>query len=132
MLKLRKEILLKGKLSFYTLVNADTGRSQILDYFKELKQQNREEFLKISRRIEYAVEQGTFPCKSEIFKKVEGTNDIYVIKSHQVRLYGFFHKGKGHFILVRGMTKKTAKADPTIIKITELIRDEFIKEQNEK
>jgi phage-related protein len=64
----------------------------------------------------------------ERFKKVEGTEELFEFKSHQVRILGFFLRG-GRFVLTHGLRKKQDKLPKSEIKVAEAIRAEHIKRE---
>jgi hypothetical protein len=59
----------------------------------------------------------------EHFKKIEGTEELWEFKSHQVRLIGFFLPG-GRFVLAHGLRKKQDRLAAKDIKLADEIRKE--------
>jgi phage-related protein len=97
-------------------------------YDHELSNQER---AKLKPPITRLADDGRVDNK-ERFKKVEGTEELFEFKSHQVRILGFFRPG-GRFVLTHGLRKKQDRLPKTEIKMAETIRAEHIKrEQNPK
>lgn len=59
----------------------------------------------------------------EHFKKIEGTEELFEFKSHQVRLIGFFLPG-GRFVLAHGIRKKQDRLSARDIRLADEIRKE--------
>lgn len=64
-------------------------------------------------------------ANEERFKKVDGTEELWEFKLHQVRIPGFFLPG-GRFVLTHGLRKKKDRLPKSEIKLAETIRKEHI------
>jgi hypothetical protein len=64
-------------------------------------------------------------ANEERFKKVEGTDELWEFKLHQVRIPGFYLPG-GRFVLTHGLRKKKDRLSMSEIKIAQAIRNEHI------
>lgn len=69
-----------------------------------------EKIIRFSRQF---IETGSFPSSDEKFKKIEGQDELYEIKGHQLRLIGGFFNG--HFYIVKCDIKKKFKLDSSTL-----------------
>jgi Phage derived protein Gp49-like (DUF891) len=60
----------------------------------------------------------------EHFKKVEGSEELWEFKSHQLRILGFYMPD-GRFALAYGLRKKQDRLRPADIQVADQIRKEF-------
>ncbi|MGC3974146.1 MAG: type II toxin-antitoxin system RelE/ParE family toxin [Nitrospira sp.] len=92
-----KQLLYSGlKLDIYVL--EEDGVSRVSDFIEELPSA---ELSKVSHLIDVLKDHGP-PCNDQKFRN-EG-NNIYALKTTNVRIYGFFD-GKKSFVLAVGFLK---------------------------
>jgi len=120
-----KETIINGNLSFFSLKKEDASVPPIIEFLDDLKKSRELDFKKIFKRIERFSQTGFIPNNSENFSH-EG-DQIYAIKAHQIRLYGFFFNGGKEFILTNGCIKKRDKAKPEDLRKAKDWRYEYMK-----
>ena len=119
------QILCSGRKFTIEFAIRSNGTMPAKDFYdNELSEQER---TKLKPPITRLADDGRVDNK-ERFKKVEGTEELFEFKSHQVRILGFF-RPCGRFVLTHGLRKKQDKLPKSEIKMAETIRAEHIERE---
>lgn len=118
----KKKPLIQGKLTVSVLED-ENGDCPSLDFLDYVKKWNKIEHKKVYRFLHSCSCAGKFPINREKFVCEE--DDIFAIKSHQIRLYGFWDKDY-EFILTNGAIKKQDKANPNDLQKAKNVRQEYL------
>lgn len=120
---MEKQCLYEGTLSLFVLRETIEKESHVEQFLKNLQKSDRN---KLFPKLEKWAKHGSFPPNRELFTYEE--DNIYAIKSYQIRLYGFFYLNKREFIITDGVIKKKNRANKQILENAKQKRERFIKE----
>jgi phage-related protein len=122
-----RQILCAGRkitIEFATRSNGTVPAKEFYD--NDLSEEER---TKLKPPLSRLADDG-YVANKERFKKVEGTEELWEFKLHQVRIPGFYLPG-GRFILTHGLRKKQDRLPKSEIETAKTIRAEHIKREQD-
>ena len=123
-----KVLLKKGRnLTFFIYCSENQNRVQ--DFFQSLKQKRSIEYQKLVSLIDKSSENRILLIKNpEKFKKIE--DNLYEIKSHQVRIWCYMDKDE-NIVLIDGYLKKSNKIPKNELKKAKsILKQSLMEEKN--
>lgn len=120
---IRKYKLITGeKFSIFSLEK--NGKKPISDFLLELEKRDDNSYKTLLRKLKLIADRG-IPYNEEIFKIIKGYDNLYEIKSKQIRIFCFFY-GEKIIITTNYFKKQSNKTPQHEIKKAESIKQEYL------
>ena len=127
---MKKERLIRGELSFWLLWER-LDSCHVLDFLQKLKISDGQQFKKLLALLGRLSDFGPKESLKNKEKFRHETGKIFVVKSYQVRIYGFFDS-RTDFVLVHATMKKRNRASQADLRVAERLRLRYVETKGEQ